>query len=390
MNNVSAAINNMKIKLRNDGRYEGRITINKKRKSFYGTTKAEIKNKAKEYLTKIENGYKEPEKISLNAYIEYWLLTYKLNKIEPSSYARLSSVYKCQIKDALGYKMIGGITSKDIQQMIDEYANPQKKDTKPLSLSGLKKIVHLLHPCIDMAVKEGIIQNNPCDDVILPKESCIAVATKEQYSLTDIEIEQFRSIALTKYKTTNEYCSRDWLVLLLMLNSGLRVGEMLALEWNDIDINNKLFRINKTIQSNIRQQNGNYVDILKKSAKTKSGIRIIPLNSQIIEYICELRDYDNRNGIKSDFVACTHVGSRNTARNLQRSLDRLIRKSGINRNVSLHTLRHTFGSVLIRRGIGIEVVSELMGHSNITITYNKYIHVIKEEKVKAMQMVEIC
>lgn len=390
LNNVSTVINNMKIRLRNDNRYEGRITINDKRKSFYGATKSEVKNKAKEYLIKIENGYKEPENISLNEYIEYWLVTYKLNKIEPSSYARLNSVYEHQIKNTIGYKKIGNVTSMDVQRMIDEYANPQKKDTKSLSLSGLKKIIHLLHPCMNMAVKENIIQNNPCNDVILPKESCIAVTTKKQYSLTDTEIKQFRNIALTRYKTTNEYCSRDWLILLLMLNSGLRVGEMLALEWNDIDIDNKLIRINKTIQSNIKQQNGNYINILKKTTKTESGVRFIPLNSQMIGYIYELKEYDTRNSIKSDFVACTHTGTRNTARNLQRSLDRLIKKTEIKRNVSLHTLRHTFGSVLIRRGIGIEVISELMGHSNITITYNKYIHTIKEEKIKAMQIIEIC
>lgn len=243
---------------------------------------------------------------------------------------------------------------------------------------------------MNMAIKENVIQNNPCNDVVMPKESYIKVATKEQYSLTDAEIERFKNTALTKYNSTNEYCSRDWLILLLMLNLGLRVGEMLALEWNDIDINKKIVRINKTIQSNIKQPNGEYTNILKKSTKTKSGIRLIPLNSQIIEYIYELQAYDDRNNIKSNFVVCTHVGTRNTARNLQRSLDRLIKKSGIKQNVSLHTLRHTFGSVLIRRGIGIEVISELLGHSNITITYNKYIHAIQEEKVKAMQVIEIC
>ena len=87
MNNVSAIINSMSIYSRKDGRYEGRIFLGEgKSKSFYGKTKAELKNKAKEYLHKIENGYKEPQKILLNDYIEYWLKTYKWNKIEPTSY----------------------------------------------------------------------------------------------------------------------------------------------------------------------------------------------------------------------------------------------------------------------------------------------------------------
>ena len=389
LSNVSTIISKMNIFLRKDGRYEGRITVGHKRKGFYGNTKSEVKNKAKEYLLKIENGYVEPKKIILNDYIEYWLRTYKLNKIEQSSYARLCSVYEHQIKYTIGFKKIGEITCSDIQKMIDEYANPKSKNVHPLSKSGLKKIIHLLRPCMNMAVRDGVIQNNPCDGIVLPKESCILIETKEQFSLEENEIENFKKTALTRYKTTNEFCSRDWLVLLLLLSSGLRVGEILALEWNDIDTHNRILRINKTIQSNVRQCDGSYCDILKKSTKTKSGIRFIPLNDQIIEYISYLKEYDERNKIISDYVASTHVGTRNTARNLKRSLDRLIKKSEIKRNVSLHTLRHTFGSTLIRKGVGIEVVSELMGHSNITITYNKYIHTIKEEKAKAMSMIAI-
>lgn len=146
LNNVSAIINNMNIFVRNDGRYEGRITINHKRKGFYGNTKTEVKNKAKEYLQKIENGYREPKKIKLNDYIEYWMRTYKLDKIEQSSYARLNSVYEHQIKNNIGVKNIGDVTCFDIQKMIDEYSNPKNQNTKPLAKSGLKKLfIYYVH-----------------------------------------------------------------------------------------------------------------------------------------------------------------------------------------------------------------------------------------------------
>jgi len=113
------------------------------------------------------------------------------------------------------------------------------------------------------------------------------------------------------------------------------------------------------------------------------------MSSKII-YIEELIEYDKRNNINSCYVCSTSTGTRNTARNLQRSLDRILKKTSISKRVSLHTLRHTFGSTLIRRGVGVEVVSKLMGHANITITYNKYIHVLQEEEVKAMNMIKIC
>ena len=95
-------------------------------------------------------------------------------------------------------------------------------------------------------------------------------------------------------------------------------------------------------------------------------------------------------GIQSKFVCCTTKGTRQTHRNLLRSLYTIRDKSDmIPDNVSLHTLRHTFGSTLIRNKVDVSVVSKLMGHANIMVTYNKYIHVINEEKAKAMELVEI-
>lgn len=395
LNNVSAAINSMNIKSRSDGRYEGRLTVQGKRKSFYGSTKSDVKKKAKEYLMKIENGYREPHKIPLNDYIEYWLKTYKWNKIEPSSYTRLYRVYECQIKDSIGKMMIGDITTKDIQNLIDSHANPTSDNVKPLALSGLKRILQLLRPCFNTALQEEIIYKNPCDNVILPKESCILTKTKKQFSLSDIEIEQIKNSALSKYKTTNEYCSRDAFILLLIINLGLRVGEALALTWNDIDLDNDLIYINKTVQSNIMNFNLEHGDNvtynrIKQSTKTNSGIRVLSLNENVKWYLVELQNYDKRHGIKSDYISCTNIGTLNTSRNLQRSLDRIIKRTKINKKVTLHTLRHTFGSTLLRKGINIEVISKLMGHANISITYNKYIHAIKEEEARAMKMIKVC
>lgn len=397
MNNVSKIINEMDIRKREDGRLEGRLTIKGKRKSFYGKTKVDVKQKAKEYLNKIENGYIEPKKIRLNDYIEYWLKTYKWNKIEPSSYNRLYVTYKNQIKETIGKKMIGSITTKDIQSLIDERANPTNQSIKPLALSGLKKIVHLLRPCLNKAVSEGIIGKNPCKDIVYPSVSCIAVLPKKQISLSDIEIEKFKTSALEQYKTTGEYKSRDAFVLLLILNLGLRVNEAVALTWNDFDLNNNIVYINKTVQEGLKRykdgiecDNTKRYSRVKQAAKTDAGTRILKLNDSSLYYISELKKYDERNGIKSQYLCCTRKGTVNNARNLQRSLDRIISRTDITSDISLHTLRHTFGSTLIRRGIGVEVVSKLMGHANITITYTKYIHVIKEQEAIAMQMINVC
>ena len=104
-------LNKMNVVYRDDGRYFGRITINGKRKDFYGQTKSEVKQKARTYLQKVENGFKDPQRITLNDYMVYWLETFKWNMIEPSSYTRLYRTYECQVKDTIGNNMIGNITT---------------------------------------------------------------------------------------------------------------------------------------------------------------------------------------------------------------------------------------------------------------------------------------
>lgn len=395
LNNVAATINSMNIKERSDGRFEGRITVDGNRKSFYGKTKADVKNKAKEYLLKVENGYKDPKKILFEDYALYWLRTYKWNKVEPTSYTRLYRIYEAQIVGGIGRKKIGDITTKDIQALIDGRANPTDENVRALSMSGLKRLFKFIKACMYAAMEEEIIYKNPCDYVILPKESCIKVATKKQFSLNDNEISQIKEASFKKYVTTGEYCSRDFFVILLVLNLGLRLGEVLSLKWEDIDFDKRIVHINKTMQTNILDFDAKDGDRptynrIKNMPKTRAGIRTLGLNEDVISYLTELQKYDKRNNIYSEYVCCMRNGEISNARNLTKSLKRLLKKANIDKPVTMHTLRHTFGSVMIRRGVSIEVVSKLMGHSNVATTYGIYIHSIQEEEAKAMTTIRVC
>lgn len=394
-NKIRAMIRKMNIKERVDGRYEGRLTLdNGKRKSFYGTTKVEVKNKVHEYLSKVENGYVESS-VLLDSYADYWLTKYKYTKIEDSSYARLRNAYENIISPELGWRKISDITTQSIQALVDNRANPPKgSNIRPLSYSSLKKILEFLRPCLRCAVKEGVISKNPCDDVVLPRQNSIVTETKEQFALSDQQIALFKEAALQKTRR-GDY-RRDGIVLLLILSTGVRVGEAVALEWEDLCIESKEIHINKTIQSNIKNYHDSSkpkrYDKLKRSTKTKAGVRVNPINESVEELITLLREYDKRNAISSPYVACTLTGNRNNARNLQRSLDRILNgvdMGSLAHKVTLHTLRHTFGSVMLRRGVPISVVSALMGHSSVTVTYNKYIHVLQDEKVTAVSKVNI-
>ena len=126
------------------------------------------------------------------------------------------------------------------------------------------------------------------------------------------------------------------MVLLLILNLGLRVGEAIALEWDDFNLDKEVVYINKTLQSNIKEfdnginiENGKTYSKIKQSAKTDSGIRILKLNESALYYISELKKYDLRHKIKSPYLCSTHNGTLNNPRNLQRSLDRIMKRTTI-------------------------------------------------------------
>ena len=387
---IDEKIKNRTVSCKSDGRLYGRITINGARKCFYGKTIAEVKSKARAYLDPEYGCYKS--NITLNAYIEHWFKKYKWNKVEPSTYTRLYSVYNCQIKDTIGKKKIWLLSTDDIQELIDERANPTTAGVEPLAMSGLKRIMDLLRPCLRMAVKERVILSNPCDNVILPVESCIKKKRRRQRTLSDTELDLFKRSELERNRH-GEYRNRYGLIYLLMLNLGLRVGEMQALKWSDIDYEKQVVYIKRTMQNNIRnfsEEGTQLYSVEKDATKTEAGCRVLKLNETVLYYLNEVKEFQERQNIVSEYIACSSVGTVAGERNLQRDLDKIVKRSKIAQHISLHTLRHTFGSTMIRKGIGIEVVSKLMGHANINITYAKYIHVLQEQQAMAMDMVTIC
>lgn len=387
-------IKDMTFSKHKNGGVRSNVTVNGKRRSFYGKTQNEVRLKYQEYLKQMENSVEIApiSKIVLNDYIEYWLINFKLRTIEPSSYDKLERTYNNQIKNTIGNKIMGDITTKDIQELINMYASPKDK-TKGLSKSSLKKILQLLNQCYKNAIKEMKIEKNPCDNVYIPNDLFIDVKTKEQFSLSDTALAEFKNIALRKTKNGN-YKYFDGLYLLVLLNTGMRAGELLALEWNDVDFHNKTIHINKIVQNKIVDRTSKEhirVDRIKNGSKTRAGNRYIPINESTISYLNEIKSQHKLYKIDTKYVCSTSVGTRQTHRNLLRSLKTIIEKSPkvIPQETSLHTLRHTFGSKLIRSKIDVSVVSKLMGHSNITVTYNKYIHVLQEETAKAMNLITV-
>jgi len=382
---------NGNIRERADGRWEARIMTEGIYKSFYGKTKADVKKKLRIYRDTRSNEAGD-KKTPLQDYIANYLITYKLGIIKESTYDRYESTFLHHVYNTpLGRKPIGVVNDSDIIKHLKLKISPLSPDEMPLSRSSVKKILELLNMACKHAHMKGKIPNNPAVGVKLPGEDNFLVKTKKIECLDDGQMAQIKRVSELKRKNGKPFYRASYLIMIL-LNTGLRCGELLALTWDDIDFQNNLIYVSQGIMTNvnIRDAAGNILERTNKlaSPKTNKAVRSIPINQQCCYYLNLLLEEKEKSSIDTDFVAYSEAGTRMTFRNLQRAFDLILIKAELP-HYSLHILRHSFGSQLIRNGVDVTIVSKLMGHSNITITYNKYIHVLQSQQIRAIELANV-
>ena len=178
-------------------------------------------------------------------------------------------------------------------------------------------------------------------------------------------------------------------LLMFIMFTGLRIGEAIDLQWKDLDLSEKNPKVSVTSSSvTLKNRDG---DTKKKyinsssSTKTTSGNRTIPLNKQALEII-EIEKNLNTKHKKDDYVFITENGGKIKSRqNVNRTLSNMMTRAGCSISTCTpHELRHSFGSALLKNGVDIKVVSQLLGHKDISITYNVYIHILEEQKIDAI------
>ena len=368
------------ISQRKDGTWTARIflgTLNGKQKvkAFYGKSEKEVKKKLKDYQAElIKNTYQEVQKTTLEVFMTDWLNNIKKNELKPSSFDRLETTCKYQIFPHIGYLQIHSITPSDIQGLVN------KLTQAGYSYSTIKKAYNAIDSCFSFAYDRNEVQKNPCVRISLP--------TNEKRDVSDIiffnddEIRAIEQNALFKYKNGTYKYSNGWYIILL-LYTGLRIGELLALKWENVDLVNKRIRVSgnlKQVKSR-GKDTSNYV-VVEQSPKTKSGNRIVPLANKAIEALTYLQAHKH----SDKFVVASKTGKSISARNIDRAFRQILEMSKIDKKCGVHSLRHTFASMLFKRGVDPKTVSEILGHSDVSITYNIYIHIIQEQKVKAIDL----
>ncbi|MBE6852696.1 MAG: site-specific integrase [Ruminococcus sp.] len=304
---------------------------------------------------------------TIGEYVLKWL-EYKRKKLKPTSFDRLDTTVTHQIIPILGDVRVDELTTADIEDMIrflkeEEY-----------SYSTVKKAYEAIRACMRYAVSQSIVDKNPADQAGL---SVKEFETNRKVKFwTDTEMDIFQKEALKIENGSYKYRFGNCFVLLM--TTGIRVGEAIALQWSDVDFDKRQMNICKniaTIKNRGSDSQRKYIDV-QQSTKTRNGNRKIPLNDLAISALNNLQRVTGNN----DRIIDT------TYRSLDRAFKVILKNCNLPRT-GMHTLRHSFASKLFRLGVDIKIISDILGHSDISITYDTYVHVTQEQKMKAVEKI---
>ena len=295
-----------------------------------------------------------------------WLEVYQKEHIKARTYSRYQGLISMHIVPTLGEQNISAVGRREIQ----EFLTQQKKDGnmrngEKLSATSTNMMLSILNLAFEYACDMEYIEENPCVRVRRTKAEAKRVEAFTVEEQRAIEREIFRSD------------DRRLHGILLCLYTGLRIGELLGLTWNDVELERGVIKITKTVY---REKNecGAW-QLFVDTPKTKASDRVIPLP----EYITNMlrQDYEFA---KTPYVIENKKGERMSIRSYQYIFEKLTERARV-RKLNFHALRHTFATRAIECGMDIKTVADIMGHQNASITLNRYTHCMLDHKIEMMQ-----
>lgn len=308
------------------------------------------------------------KKVLYGDWLWYWM-NIKKNYVKESTYSNYSNIISNHIIPELGQIKILNLNNKIIQDyLITKYKNGRLDGKGGLSNKTIRDIIAVIKSSLKYAIKEGVIDNINLD-FIYPK-----ICSKEKiYTLSKEDQNK-----LTSYIKANPNIKN--LGILLALYSGIRIGELCALRWEDIDFKSNILHINKTLQRiYIKDDKEKISKIIITTPKTHNAEREIPISKCFANILKEYKNAPN-----TFILSCSDKWIE--PRTLRRYFNRISKKADIN-SINFHGLRHTFATNCINLGIDYKTVSELLGHANVNITLNLYVHPQMSQKKKCIDLI---
>lgn len=356
---------------RKDGRWEARIITKQinhqtKYKSVYARSYSELKNKLHEFdISKIDLDY---NKINFNQVVTDWLRSIK-HTVKESTYSKYCNTVEKHIIPYYKYLKISDIDNRILQEYITEkYQNGRLNKKGGLSAKSVHDIYSIMIQIIKFAEKNKYIRHFDYE-IDLPKveeKFCDILSETDKRKL-----EQFMRLNTNLKKVG----------ILLVMYTGIRIGELCALKWSDIDLENGFISITKTLQriKNADENSKQKTKIIIDKPKSQKSIRKIPLQSFLIEILSELKKNCSENaylltGSKTRFTE---------PRAYEKTYKKYLKECHIP-NIKFHALRHTFATNAVEKNFDTKSLSEILGHSTVRFTLDRYVH--PSDKIKRENM----
>lgn len=312
------------------------------------------------------------KKITLDDWLKKWFSLYSKPNVKHST----AVSYECYIRKHI-IPEIGNVYMDNIDlDTLQDFFNTKSQELSPKSVSNIRM---MLHAAFKIANLNDIVSKNYIEYVTIPK-----VIRKEMRVFTRVE----QSKLMKTITNTDEPYAFG---IFLCLTTGIRIGEVCALTWEDIDLINNKLKIRRTLQRLMALEDnssGSKTKIYIGTPKSASSIRDIPFSDDIMAAIEKhkenmIKQFGNSIISPNEYIITHKLGSPCEPKTLQEYFKKVVEHSGISK-ANFHALRHTFATRALEAGVDFKTLSVILGHSDINVTMNRYAHVLEDTRRKAM------
>lgn len=364
------------IRKRSDGRWEGRYTVGYdengkvKMKNVLGKTQAEVKEKLKIKLEEAKVlDVAKSESYTVAEWAALWFEIYAKPNIRERTADYYNRYITKHIVPCLGDIKLNKLTGRQIQKMYNDLLDhgrerASQKDKNPgLSGTYVHGVHVMLHNCLNRAVKERLIVSNPADDVIVPK-----IDKKEMKILPPEQVKAYLKAANARGVLPLFY---------LELTSGLRKGEIAALLWSDLDVENCTLSVTKQLVSS---RDG---ELKITQPKTATSVRLISLPQETVEL---LKEEHAKHPLNIYMFPSPRTGGMYHPDSIVKLHEKILNDAGIE-HLRFHDLRHSFATYALQSGADVKTLSCMLGHYSAGFTLNTYCHATRDMQADAARKI---